>query len=292
LDKVVLDQAEGLRRLLARAGARVVSVVSGSSGAGRTTVAANLASALAQQGKDVLVIDESGGSRNAARALGATPHGTLARVLAGDMPLEAAVGRSAHGVAVLPASRGSQSSFTAAELDAVLDAGCDIVFIDAMLDLRGTLSPLAMRAHDVMLVARLHAQSITDTYACMKRLHFAHAVQQFRVLTNAVQHAPDAKIAFDNLAHVANRYLGVALDNAGAVSFDARVARAFELGRSAVDAFPMTQAARDFRQTAAELLYWPMRPAISRRVASGEAPNTYCGERRGLAADKPSMQTA
>jgi flagellar biosynthesis protein FlhG len=292
LDKFVLDQAEGLRRLLARAGSRVVSVVSGSGGAGCTTVVVNLATALAQQGKDVLVMDESGGPRNAAKALGAAPRGTLARVLAGDMPLNAAVGRNADGVAVLPASRGSQSSFTSAELDTVLDAGCDIVLIDAMLDPRGTLSPLAMRAHDVMLVARLDAQSITDTYACMKRLHFAHAVHQFRVLTNAVRRAEDAKVAFDNLTHVANHYLGVAPADAGAVSFDTRVARAFELGRSAVDAFPMTRAARDFRQTAADLLYWPMRPAISRRAAPEDSPNTYCGEPRGLAADKSSMHTA
>jgi flagellar biosynthesis protein FlhG len=291
LDKFVLDQAEGLRRLLARTGSRVVAVVSGAGGAGRTTVIANLATALAQQGKDVLVIDESTGPATAAKALGVQPRGTLARVLCGDMQLQQAAGRNSDGVSVLPASRSSQSSFTAAEIDTVLDAGRDVVLVDAMLDVRGTLSPLAMRAHDVMLVARLDAQSITASYACMKRLHFAHAVHQFRMLMNAVRHAPDAKVAFDNIAQVASRYLGVALTHAGAVSFDARIPRAFELRRSAVDAFPMTQAACDFRQAAADLPYWPIRPAISRRAADDDASDTHVGEPHRWSAGKPSMLT-
>ena len=58
LDKVVSDQAEGLRRLLARSGSRVLAVTGGSTSVGCTTTVVNLAAALAEQGKDVLVIDE------------------------------------------------------------------------------------------------------------------------------------------------------------------------------------------------------------------------------------------
>jgi ATPases involved in chromosome partitioning len=58
LDKYISDQAEGLRRLLAKSGSRVLAVTGGSAGVGCTTTVVNLAAALAQQGKDVLVIDE------------------------------------------------------------------------------------------------------------------------------------------------------------------------------------------------------------------------------------------
>lgn len=49
MDKFGSDQAEGLRRMLARGGARVIALAAASSGVGNTTVAVNLAAALAQQ---------------------------------------------------------------------------------------------------------------------------------------------------------------------------------------------------------------------------------------------------
>ncbi|MGF6606968.1 MinD-like ATPase involved in chromosome partitioning or flagellar assembly [Paraburkholderia sp. WSM4175] len=104
-----------------------------------------------------------------------------------------------------------------------------------------------------------------DAYVCMKRLHYAHAIAQFRVLVNYVQSRVDAQVAFENLAGVAGRYLTVLATDAGCVAADPRMARSLELGRCVVDAFPSTPAARDYRHVAAEMLYWPMRPAMSSR---------------------------
>ena len=86
-----------------------------------------------------------------------------------------------------------------------------------------------MQAHDLMIVTRVAPAAITEAYACMKRLHYAHAIGQFRVLVNHVQSGADAQTAFDNLAGVAGRYLTVrwmprvawlqiARDGAGALS--------------------------------------------------------------------------
>jgi flagellar biosynthesis protein FlhG len=99
----------------------------------------------------------------------------------------------------------------------------------------------------------------------MKRLHYAHGIGQFRVLVNHVHSVTDAQTAFENLAGVAGRYLTVSLEGAGCIAADPRMARALELSRCVVDAFPSTPAARDYRHLAAELQYWPMRPAMSSR---------------------------
>ncbi|MFP4906257.1 ParA family protein, partial [Paraburkholderia sp. BR14261] len=70
MDKFVIDQAEGLRRLLAREGSRVVAVTGGAGSPGRTTTVVNLAAALTAQGKDVLVIDECLGPRSVCALVG------------------------------------------------------------------------------------------------------------------------------------------------------------------------------------------------------------------------------
>jgi flagellar biosynthesis protein FlhG len=289
LDKLVSDQAEGLRRLLARSGSRVIAVTGGSLGAGCTATVMNLAVALAQQGKDVLVIDECLGDKSVSAMLGSVRGaGNFAAVMRGEMTLDEAALRHALGFSVLAASRAHREGYGAAQFSAVLHGSADIVLIDAQLDQQGHLSALALQAHDVMIVTRMAAQAITDAYACMKRLHYVHAIAQFRVLVNHVQSVEDARTAFANLAGVAGRYLAVALEDAGCIAADARMARAEELSRCVVDAFPSTPAARDFRHLAAELQYWPMRPAMSPQTP-WMAPAAVTAAQH---ADQPSAQHA
>jgi flagellar biosynthesis protein FlhG len=206
----------------------------------------------------------------------------------GEMTIDDAAARHALGFSVLAASRHNREGHTAAQFSVVLRGSADIVLIDAQLDPHGHLSPLAMQAHDVMIVTRVAAQAITEAYACMKRLHYAHATAQFRVLVNHVQSVDDAHTAFANLAGVAGRYLTVALEDAGCIAADARMARALALSRCVVDAFPSTPAARDFRHLAAELQYWPMRPAMSSQTP-WMAPATVTAAQH---ADQPSVQHA
>ena len=289
LDKLVPDQAEGLRRLLARSGSRVISVTGGSLGAGCTSTVINLAAALAQQGKDVLVLDERTGEKSVSALAGSVRGaGNFVAVMRGEMTLDDAATRHPLGFSVLAAARAHREGYSAAQFGVLLHGSADVVLIDAQLDQQGHLSALAMQAHDVMIVTRMAAQAITDAYACMKRLHYAHAIAQFRVLVNHVQSVEDAHTAFANLAGVASRYLAVALEDAGCIAADARMARAEELSRCVVDAFPSTPAARDFRHLAAELQYWPMRPAMSSQTP-WMAPAAVTAAQH---ADQPSAQHA
>ncbi|WP_245004462.1 MinD/ParA family ATP-binding protein [Paraburkholderia sacchari] len=301
MDKFVIDQAEGLRRLLAREGSRVIAVTGGHGAPGRTTVVINLAAALTALGKDVLVIDECLGPRSVSAQLGGGMRGAgdagaewrshagslagnfarnFAAVMRGEIALDQAVARHALGFGVLAAPReqcvGPQLD---APLSKLLAGPADFVLIDAQLDAEGALSPLALHAHDVLIVMRVTAQAITDAYACMKRLHFAHAIGQFRVLANHVASAADAQAALDNLADVASRYLAVSLERAGSVAADPHMPRALRLSRCIVDAFPSTAAARDFRHVAAELPHWPLRPAL---LASANSANSFVSSATGV----------
>jgi flagellar biosynthesis protein FlhG len=261
LDKFALDQAEGLRRLLSRPGSRVIAVCGGvpntGVAAGCTSAVVNLAAALAAQGRDVLVIDERQNAESASHLTGVQDTGALAAVLSGKRFLQEAATRTPFGFSIIAAPRTQRISQDAAQCRVLLDGPADIVLIDAQLDRNGELSSLAAQAHDFVIVTRVAAAAITEAYVNIKRLHYAHAIARFRVLVNHVKNPADARIAFDNLAGVASRYLAVQLLQAGCVAEDPRVARAADLSRCAVEAFPATPAARDYRQIAAELQYWP-----------------------------------
>ncbi|WP_396329590.1 MinD/ParA family protein [Burkholderia anthina] len=267
MDKRIIDQAEGLRRLLAGRASRIVAVTGGPAGVGCTATVLNLAAALAALGKDVLVVDERADVHSAAATL------------AGASLRDGERTRVAAGFSLCVAGQLARDGYSDAQLSDFIDGQTDIVLIDARLGADGALSALAREAHDVLIVTRVAAQAITEAYACMKRLHFTHALAQFRVLTNHVGNHTDAKTAFDNLAGVASRYLTVSIANAGCVSADPLVERARELRHTAVDAFPSSAAARDYRQIAADLLYWPMRPrsGAGRAVHAGGKPSYEAG---------------
>lgn len=214
MNKVVSDQADGLRRLMASKAGRRVAVVHSEPGAGVSNVTLNLAAALMQQGQEVLLLDEHGESQSApARSEGR------------------------------------------------------LVLIDAVLDPDGALSPMAAKADHILVVFQANAAAITRAYLCIKRLHYAHALQRMRVLVSGAADAAEAKRMLANLANTGSRYLAVALEPAGWVRTDPLLAQAQRLNLTVVEAFQASPSARDFRQIASELLQWPCLPAGVRAPA-------------------------
>lgn len=211
VNKVVCDQADGLRRLMASKAGRRVAVVDSEPGAGVSNVTLNLAAALTQQGQDVFLLDEHGESQSA------------------------------------PVQREGQ-----------------LVLIDAVLDPDGALSPMAAKADHILVVFGADAAAITRAYLCIKRLHYAHALQRIRVLVNGAADAAEAKRILANLATTGSRYLAVALEPAGWVRADPLLAQSQRLNLTVVQAFQASPSARDFRQIAAELPQWPCLPAGAR----------------------------
>jgi flagellar biosynthesis protein FlhG len=221
--KVVIDQADGLRRLMAGSTGRLVAVVGSGPAVGATSVTRNLAAALQQQGKDVLLLDERSGAPST------------------------------------PAQRKGR-----------------LVLIDAALDQDGALSPLAAQADHVLVVLQPNAASITASYACIKRLHYAHALQRLHVLVNHATDAAGGQRILANLALTGSRYLALALEPAGCVRADPHLPQAQRLNLAVVEAFQGSPAAQDFRRIASDLLQWPWRPPVGR--ASSWCPELTAGQ--------------
>ncbi|VTU27014.1 cell division ATPase MinD [Variovorax sp. PBS-H4] len=260
MSKLVPDQADGLRRLLAQTRTRVLAFASMGRGLGVTTVAMNLAAALAYQGKEVLLLDEHGTQAGTASATWAVePLGTLADVANRRLTVQGAAARAPCGVYVLPAVPRTQAGSGDPR---TLWEG-DVILVDAALDGEGRLSALAQASDELVLVMQPHAASITATYAGIKRLHYAHALRQLRFLVNGVAEPGAAQQVAHNLAQAGSRYLAVSLQPAGCVRAEIHADAAGRLGRTVVEAYPASPAAADFRRIADEIGQWPWRQGTS-----------------------------
>ena len=256
MSKTVADQADGLRRLLAQTQTRVVAVAGMGHGAGATTAAMNLGAALVQQGKNVLLLDEHCPKVGSACEVWAIdPLGSLADVASRRLTLDGAAVRSGCGVHVLPAPPGVADATT--DPRAIWRDG--VVIVDAALDSEGRLSPLAQGADELLLVLQPQPASITTAYAGIKRLHYAHGLKQLRFLVNGVAEVEAAQQIMSNLANAGSRYLALSLQAAGWARFDERIADAWRLKQTVVEAFPASAAAVDFRRVADDMGRWPWR---------------------------------
>ncbi len=278
MTKLVADQADGLRRLLAHTPTRIIAVAGMGRGDGATTAVMNLGAALVHQGKDVLLLDEHCPTAESICAVWAIdPLGSLADVADRRLTCEGAVARAACGVGVLPAPPGIPYAGT----DPRLLCHGGVILIDAVLDSEGRLSALAQIADELVLVLQPNPASITSAYAGIKRLHYAHALKQLHFLVNGVTGAEEAQRIVTNLTSTGSRYLAVSLEPAGWVRADPHLADARRLSQTVVEAFAASPAAVDFRRAAAAMERWPWRPTPNQdlRVAippgrAAHAPST------------------
>lgn len=134
-----------------------------------------------------------------------------------------------------------------------------LLLIDAVRDPQGALSPLAAQADQILVVLRPDAESIKHAYACVKQLHYAHALQRIRVLISQVTDASQAQRILANLALTGSRYLALMLEPAGCVRADPRLLQARRLNLTVVEAYRTSPAAVDFLQLAADLQNWHWR---------------------------------
>lgn len=258
------DQAAGLRRLLGRPRLSVVTFVAGSTGVGKSVSVANLAASLARQGREVLVVDENI-DHGIAASYGAFAAYDLQQVIDRERSLAEVILAVAPGIRVLPAARVVKqlARLSDAEQRILLDClgeirpAAEVVLVDTSLDHPLGFSPLALAAHDTVIVVSPNSKSITEAYALIKKVSLGYSRKHFRILVNKVRAAADAQAIHDNIAQVTSSRRLARVDYAGYVPFDEHLRQASRLCQPVAGLFPNSPAAKAYQTVANELLNWP-----------------------------------
>ena len=246
-------------------GIQVIAVSGGKGGTGKTTVAVNLAAALAAAGRKVLLLDGDLGLANVDVLLGLTPTGTLEQVLHGERRLEEIVLHTVDGVSVIPAAPGvaRMAHLPHAELAAIvrsfsaLPGDYDTMLVDTAPGLGDSVLAFCQAAQHQLLVIRNEPASLADAYALIKMLSHERKVRRFSVLVNMARAGSEPRNLFRRLQRVTDRFLDVALEYAGEIPDDQGVARAVRAQRTVLAAYPGGPAARAYRQLAVVVQAWP-----------------------------------
>ncbi len=245
-------------------GMQVIAVSSGKGGVGKTTVAVNLATALGQSGRRVLLLDGDLGLASVDVLLGLTPTATLEQLLGGERRLDEILMTTADGVTVIPSASGvaRMAQLAATENAAIVRAFAslpeiyDTLIVDTAPGIGESVLFFCQASQHHIIVIRDEPASLTDAYALIKTLHRAHRVRRFQVLVNMSNGESDAKDLFDRLRRVTDRFLDVLLEFAGEIPEDAGIPRAVRAQRPVISMAPTGPATRAFRRLATKVSSW------------------------------------
>ncbi|WP_028455514.1 MinD/ParA family ATP-binding protein [Chitinilyticum litopenaei] len=270
-----IDQAAGLRQLVTPSHSRSISFVSSLGSAGATSCVINLAAALVERQREVLILDEFKGPQAIAQRLRLRQDLGLEHVLQRLVSLPDLLQTSAQGFGVLPIAtppaalaclNDMEQRWLAAEFEQ-LTSHADFILLDSRPSTSHGITSLSVATDDLVLVMNNRADSLTDCYASIKLLNQEHGRRDFRILVNRVHSLDEATALFRRLKSVALHYLGDALNLRliGFVPEDEGIPRAGRLGQTVLDAYPDSEASIAFRQLADSMLRWapPASPADS-----------------------------
>ncbi len=268
--ELTYDQASGLRRMKKQM-VKVIAVTGGKGGVGKTNVTLNLAMAMAQMGKRVLVLDADLGLANCDVMLGLRVEKNLSHVLSGEVELDDILIEGPFGIKIVPATSGTQSmtELTPAEHAGLIRAFSelktpfDVMLVDTAAGISDMVLSFSRASQDVLVVVCDEPSSITDAYALMKILSREHAVQKFKIVANMVRSLREGQELFAKLSRVTDRFLDVTLELVATIPFDENVRKAARKQKAFVDAFPKTPASLAVKTLATRAVQWPVPPSAS-----------------------------
>ncbi len=245
---------------------RAIAVTGGKGGVGKTNVSVNLAVAMADIGKRVLILDADLGLANIDVVLGLHPEFDLSHVLRGEKTLEEVVIEGPSGVKIVPAASGIRQM---AELSEAEHAGLirgfsdlshdlDVLIVDTAAGISDTVISFSRAVQELIVVVCDEPASITDAYAMIKLLNREYGINRFRILANMTRSAQEGRDLYNKLCRVTDRYLDVMLNFMGSIPYDEYMRKAIKSQRPVVHAFPRSSSAQILKNLAQKADNWPI----------------------------------
>lgn len=231
------DQAENLRRMLNNdppKDAKVVAVVSGKGGVGKSNVCLNFAISLAQSGKKVAILDLDIGMANLNILMGLSTNYHLMDLLDNQLSIWDIIEEGPAGISYIAGGSGF-SSFVElndehlhkffAQLELIGDR-FDFIFLDMGAGATKESIEFIMAAHDVFVVTTPEPTAITDAYSMIKFIHLKDDTKPMYLIVNRVDSNSEGQRTVESFKNVAFKFLQKDMKALGSIPNDAAVSKA------------------------------------------------------------------
>jgi flagellar biosynthesis protein FlhG len=239
---------------------KLISIASGKGGVGKTTLTCNLAVAMAEQNKKILIIDGDLGMANVDIFFGVRPKHTVEDLLSG-VPISECVTQALKNVDILAGGSGlynltQMNAFQRREMMnqvSELKFKYDYALIDTAPGLHDYVLHLNSVADQCLIVITQDPSSFADAYALIKVLHQKYKTQNFKVVCNLIDESNGDSL-FVRFSEVVEKFLPVRLSYLGSLPQDQQLKKIQQMQRSVFRQDSIVPSAKVFRQFASHLV--------------------------------------
>jgi flagellar biosynthesis protein FlhG len=266
------DQADQLRKLVRDASRfhsstdpppRLIAVMGGKCGVGTTTIAVNLAVAVARRGQRAVLADMNVDHPEVAKLCGLRGNFRVADMLSAPRDLHELLQPGPDGLQLLAASpavptRAAQHHIGLPRLiDQLRGLGrhVDLVVLDVGTQKHDAATRIWARADHLLIVTTTDSDCVMNTYASLKSLHALHTrPPQFYVVVNRATSEETADDVHRRIRQSCQRFLALDVLAAGHVPEDDALAHAEQHAASASSPAPLGPAGRAIDKMAATVI--------------------------------------
>ncbi|MGV1100404.1 MinD/ParA family protein [Thiovibrio sp. JS02] len=241
---------------------KIICISSGKGGVGKTSFSVNVATALSQKGKTVLLIDGDLGLANVDVVLGLNVRHTIRETIEEGRDLASSLVEITPGFQVLPASSGvpemanlsyEEQAFLTSSLEEIIDR-FDYVLVDTAAGIGDSVLWFNTWSQENIVILTPDPTSVTDAYALIKVLNARHGKKHFHLLINSVKSKKEGKEVFDNMSMVLERFLRIKPLALGAMPQDIAVSKAIRQQRPFLLAAPESRASQEIMAVAERIM--------------------------------------
>jgi len=257
-----------------------VVLAGGKGGVGTTTLAVNLAIALAHDGRRVVLVDADLDSADAGTLCRLDePSSTVADILSGRLSVHEALERGPAGIQILPgawAGGGLVDCSASAQQRLLAQLKClgayaDFVILDVGSGANRVIGHFWQTADHVFLVTTPDVVSVMDAYAAVKVLCAGVAPPSLKSVVNFAPNAAAAADVHQRLSRACRRFLGLKLTAGGHVPCDPRVGQGAAERQPFMLEHPTCDAALAVEQLAQWLCQSAAKPSAVPKPLMGRA---------------------
>ncbi|MDT8859007.1 MinD/ParA family protein [Alkalihalobacillus sp. MEB130] len=259
------DQAESLRRLINmndEKEAKVIAVVSGKGGVGKSNVCLNFAISLSNLNKKVAIIDLDIGMGNLDILMGLTPSYHLLDMLENQLSVWDIMEESDVGISYIAGGSGF-STFSKLNEEKMhrffsqlekIGKKFDYIFLDMGAGATKESLEFILAAHEVFIVTTPEPPSITDAYSMLKYIYLQENEKPLYLIVNRADSEQEGNRTLNSFKKVAMQFLSKEISILGFIPDDTNVKKAVKAQIPFVIWNDQTKASKAVKQLASSYI--------------------------------------
>jgi flagellar biosynthesis protein FlhG len=241
---------------------RTIAVTSGKGGVGKSHFTANLAIKMAENGKNVMVLDADLGLANLDILFGISPKYSLIHVIRNEKNIKDVVTNGPGGVKIIPGGSGLEEL---ADLDEdsrrafllnleQIEDDLDILIIDTGAGLSKNVLSFLNASEEIIVITTPEPSSLADAYGVIKSVVKTNKAADIKVIINRVTSEEEAREVYRRLSMVSRQFINFNLQWGGYIFEDKIVSMAVRQREPFVLIDKTSKASKCMEQICTELL--------------------------------------